>query len=216
MTTDIEAAVAVADESSPEARDGAAGRRGRPALPRARQTVSVRLSTAILLVVVVVLVLVVAALGWGMLSAGDDAAAARAEVSALRATADDRRHAEQVATQYAVGAAEMNFAQLGDWSTRLTANTSPELAAKLRQAAASMEQIIVPLQWVSTPTPIAAVVRSEQNGTYVVHCFVSVLTKNTQAANGMQSTATYTVTVDKGSGWQVTDVGGIDSALGGK
>lgn len=179
-------------------------------------TVSLRISTVVLSVVVAVLLLGTITLGWIAHQRGSDRDAARAEVTAMRSAADDRHRAEQVATDYSVGAADMNFKDLAAWSQRLTANTSPQLANKLKQAASSMEQIIVPLQWISTPTPITAAVRSEQNGTYVVTCFVSVMTKNTQAPDGVQSTATYTVTIDKNASWKITDVGGIDSAMSGK
>ncbi|RDI68368.1 hypothetical protein [Nocardia pseudobrasiliensis] len=183
---------------------------------RGETTVSMRLSTLILLGAVVLLAIGVLASGWGWYAAAGAREAARTDVAALRTASDNRHHAEQVAGDYALGAANMDFKNLPDWSKRLTANTSPELAHKLTQAATSMEQIIVPLQWVSTPTPIAAIVRSEHDGVYVVNCFVSVMTKNTQAPDGIQSTATYTVTVDKNADWKITDVGGIDSALGGK
>ncbi|MFF2555026.1 hypothetical protein ACFVUS_28760 [Nocardia sp. NPDC058058] len=179
-------------------------------------TVSIQLSTMVLLGVVAVLLLAAATLGWLALQRGSERDAARAQVAALHSTADDGKHAEQVASDYSVGAAQMDFKDLGSWSQRLTANTSPQLANKLKQAASSMEQIIVPLQWVSTPTPITASIRSEQSGIYVVTCFVSVMTKNTQAPAGVQSTATYTVTIDKNAGWKITDVGGIDSAMSGK
>lgn len=179
-------------------------------------TVSLRLSTVVLLGVVTALLLGTATLGWAAQQRGSDRDAARAEITALKSTADDRQHAEQVAIDYSFGAADMNFKDLAAWSQRLTANTAPQLANKLKQAAASMEQIIVPLQWVSTPTPIVATVRSEQSGIYVVTCFISVMTKNTQAPDGIQSTATYTVTIDKNADWKITDVGGIDSAMGSK
>ncbi|WP_330181635.1 hypothetical protein OHB26_35550 [Nocardia sp. NBC_01503] len=183
---------------------------------RSGGTVSVRLSTVMALGLAAVLLLATLVLGWVAYERGSDRDAARAEVAALGAAANDRHHAERVATEYSVGAADMNFKDLAAWSQRLTANTSPQLANKLKQAAASMEQIIVPLQWISAPTPIAATVRSEQGGSYVVTCFVSVMTKNTQAPDGVQSTATYTVTIDKNAGWKITDVGGIDSAMSGK
>jgi hypothetical protein len=35
-----------------------------------------------------------------------------------------------------------------------------------------------------------------------------------QAPDGLQSTATYSITVDSNKDWQITDVGGVDSALG--
>jgi Mce-associated membrane protein len=48
-----------------------------------------------------------------------------------------------------------------------------------------------------------------------VDCFVSVLTKNSQAPDGLQSTATYKMTVDSGNEWKITEISGIDSALDG-
>jgi hypothetical protein len=76
-----------------------------------------------------------------------------------------------------------------------------------------MEQILVPLQWNSTAHPLAAKVRSETGGVYVVDAFVSVLTKTAQASDPLQSTATYSVTVDSSKDWQITDVGGVGDAL---
>ncbi|MGW5113471.1 hypothetical protein [Nocardia sp. NPDC004123] len=135
------------------------------------------------------------------------------QVSALHSADADRAHAEQVALDYAVGAANMDFKDLNSWQTKLTANTTPDLSNKLKQAAGSMEQIITPLQWTSSSTPIVAKVRSESHGQFAVDCFVSVLTKNAQAPDGVQSTATYRLTIDKNANWVITEVGGIDSAL---
>jgi Mce-associated membrane protein len=110
----------------------------------------------------------------------------------------------------------MDFTKTAEWKERLTKGTSPELAKRLTDAATSMEQITAPLQWTSTSTPINATVRSVDDGKYVVDCFVSVLTKNTQAPEGVQSTATYSVTVDSNNDWLITDVGGIGAMLGSK
>ena len=137
------------------------------------------------------------------------------ELDQLHAQAANNAHAEQVALDYAVGAAGMNFQDLGPWRAELTAGTSPELTNRLTQAATSMEQIIVPLQWVATATPIVAKVSSDDNGVYTVDCFVSVSTTNSQAPNGIQSTATYKLTIDANNGWIITDIGGIDAALPG-
>ena len=59
-------------------------------------------------------------------------------------------------------------------------------------------------------------VRSANDGTYVVDSFVSVQTKTVQAPDPLQSTATYSVTIDSKNGWQITDVGGVGSVLGQK
>ncbi|MGW0037010.1 hypothetical protein [Gordonia sp. NPDC003376] len=135
------------------------------------------------------------------------------QMDAMRSAAADGSHAEQVALDYATGAANMNFKDLPAWNTALTAHTTPELTAKLKEAASSMEQVIVPLQWTSTARPIAASVKSHNGDVYVVNAFVAVTTKNAQAPDGVQSTASYTVTLDSAQDWQITDVGGVDGAL---
>ena len=118
-----------------------------------------------------------------------------------------------MALDYAVNAAAMDFKDLGAWKSRLVEGTSPQLKEKLSKAADSMEQILVPLQWNSTAKPLVAKVRSQEGGIYVVDAFVSVLTKTVQAPEGLQSTATYSITLDGNNNWQITDVGGIDAVM---
>ncbi len=79
-----------------------------------------------------------------------------------------------------------------------------------------MEQILVPLEWNSTAQPLVAKVRSDTNGIYVIDTFVSVLTKTTQAPDNLQSTATYSITIDSNDNWQISDVGGIGAVAGSK
>jgi Mce-associated membrane protein len=139
---------------------------------------------------------------------------ARSELSAQDRSASDRSHAEDIAADYAVNAAEMDYQNFNAWKVKLVNGTTPELKDKLTKAADSMQQILAPLQWNSTARPLAAKVRSEAGGIYVVDAFVSVLTKTMQAPDGLQSTATYSVTLDSKNNWQITDVGGIDAVLG--
>jgi hypothetical protein len=107
----------------------------------------------------------------------------------------------------------MNFQNLGVWKDKLVAGTSPELKDKLTNAATSMEQILVPLQWNSTASPLAAKVRSNTGSTYVIDAFVSVQTKTMQAPDPLQSTAAYSITIDASKEWQITDVGGIGAMV---
>jgi hypothetical protein len=130
--------------------------------------------------------------------------------------AADGRHAEQIALDYAVNAAVMDYKDLGPWKQNLVKGTTPELNDKLTKASTAMEQILMPLQWSSTAHPLAAKVRSHDNGAYVVDAFVSVMTKTVQAADSLQSTATYSVTIDSNNAWQITDVGGINAMVGDK
>lgn len=169
-----------------------------------RPTVTRRAGAILAAVVVSV---VIAVLGWNWHSAADG-------LDRRDADAANQRHAEQVALDYATGAAQMSFQNTQEWRGRLTKNTTPELTDRLSKAATSMEQLIGPLQWSSTAHPIAAKTESESNGVFHVICFVDVLTKNVQAPDGVQSTATYKLSIDRGKNWTITEISGIDSALG--
>ncbi|MDI9947696.1 MULTISPECIES: hypothetical protein [Rhodococcus] len=147
-------------------------------------------------------------LGWQLHGKTDD-------LNSMRDNADARSHAEQVALDYSTGAAQMDFRDLASWRSRLTSGTSDELADRLTHAASSMEQIITPLQWVATAKPVAAKVVSENNGSYTVTAFVKVLTTNSQAPDGIDSTASYQLTVDGRDNWKISDIGGDDASLGG-
>lgn len=137
------------------------------------------------------------------------------QLNSMRADTSNRAHAEQVALDYATAAAQMDFQDLGTWKDRLTAGTTPELRDRLTQAATSMEQIVVPLQWSSTAQPITAKATPGENGVYAVDCFVSVFTSNAQAPEGIQSTATYKLSIDSTDDWVITEISGIGPETGG-
>ncbi|MBE1549588.1 hypothetical protein GGC64_003612 [Mycobacterium sp. OAS707] len=139
---------------------------------------------------------------------------ARGQLDALARRADNNARAEKLALDYAVNAAAMNYQDLATWKTKLVAGTTPELTDKLTKAADSMQQILVPLQWTSSAKPLVAKVRSSTDGIYVVDCFVSVQTKTVQAPDPLQSTATYSLTLDSTKNWQINDVGGIGAVTG--
>jgi hypothetical protein len=170
--------------------------------PRRRLSLSVSLRGLLIGLLITALTATAATFAWLYLGVH------RELDSNARQTAD-RIHAEQVALNYAVDAAAMNFQDLNAWKAKLVAGTSPELKDKLTKAATSMEQILVPLQWNSTAHPLTAKVQSTAGGVYTVDCFVSVQTKTVQAPDALPSTATYSITVDSNKSWQITDVGGI-------
>lgn len=189
-----------------------AGAEGGPVgkTPRRWQlSTSISLRGLVLGAVIVALAAAVAALGWLY---GD----ARHQLDAQATQADNAAHAEKVALDYAVNAATMDFQDLQSWQVKLVAGTSPELSKKLSDAGTSMEQVLVPLKWSSTARPLVAKVRSTTGGVYVVDSFVSVQTKTIQSPDPLQSTATYSTTIDSNHNWQITDVGGVGSALGPK
>ncbi len=169
--------------------------------------VSLSVRTLIVSIVILVLVAGVGVMTW--LYFGE-----RGKVEAQLRQADNYHHAEQIALDYAVSAATMNFQDLNTWKAKLVNGTTPSLKDKLTKAATAMEQLLVPLEWNSTAQPLVAKVRSDTNGIYIVDTFVSVLTKTTQAPDSLQSTATYSITVDRNNGWQISDVGGIGAVAG--
>ncbi|MGW4846813.1 hypothetical protein [Nocardia brasiliensis] len=139
--------------------------------------------------------------------------AARSGIAERDTAAADIRHAEQVATDYAVGASTVDFADFNAWVARLKAGTTPQLANKFDTTAPKLREILTPLKWTSTANPIAAKVVSQAGGVYKINAFVTVNSTNAQNPDGGQTTVTYNVTVDRDAGWKVSDVGGIDGAL---
>jgi Mce-associated membrane protein len=176
---------------------------------QARRRVSVSVRTLLFTALVVALLGAIGTLSWLYLGA-------KAKLDNETRQASSNAHAERIALDYAVDAAKINFQDLNTWSAHLVKGTTPELKEKLNSAAKSMEQILEPLQWNSTAVPLAAKVRSSANGIYVVDTFVGVETKTMQAPDGLQSTATYSITIDSAHDWQISDVGGIGSVVGRK
>ena len=176
---------------------------------RRRRSVTLSVRGLATVAIVVALVAAVAAMSWLYLDA-------RHQLDAQTARSGNDAHAEKIALDYAVSAASMDYRDLPGWQVKLVAGTSPELNAKLTEAGKSMEQVLVPLKWSSTAQPLTAKVRSSTGGLYVVDSFVSVQTKTVQAPEALQSTATYSTTIDSNNNWQIIDVGGIGSAMGPK
>jgi len=171
--------------------------------------ITIPLRSLMIAVVIIALVGAAGALGW--LDVG-----VQRKLDAQGRQSVDNAHAEKLALDYAVNAAAMNFEDINAWKVKLVAGTNAELKEKLTQAATSIEQILVPLQWVSTAQPLMAKVRSGSGGTYVVDAFVSVMTKTVQAPEPLQSTATYSITLDSGKDWKISDVGAIGGLIGEK
>lgn len=192
-----------ASDSSEESKD----RQTLPDPHKEPRQISFTLRSAGVALVIGLLAVALGVSGWLYIST-------KAKLDEQNREAANRARAEEMAIDYAVNAAQMDYKDFAGWKVNLVKGTSPELTGKLTKAADSMEQVLAPLQWRSTARPLAAKVRSTSGGIYTVDSFVSVLTKTLQAPEGLQSTATYSVTLDSRNNWQITDVGGIDSALG--
>ncbi|MEV6768752.1 hypothetical protein AB0N05_09005 [Nocardia sp. NPDC051030] len=171
--------------------------------------VSVKLSTVAYGLAVVLALLLTAGPGIGWYRA-------HSELSDRDAAAAADKQAENVATEYAVGASTIDFKNIDTWTGKLAANTTPQLTNKFTATAPTLREIVNKLQWVSTATPITAKVMSETSGVYKVNVFLNVSSSSVQSQAGGQTTVTYTITIDKNSDWKITDVGGMDGALPGR
>jgi Mce-associated membrane protein len=211
-TTDVDEPVDESDVVSEEARatdDLDLDVVDKGSTPRNERRISLSVRSLSLGVLITALVAALGVMTWLYIGANGN-------VDAQTQQATDNAHAEQIALDYAVRAAVMDYKDLGPWKRALVDGTTPELGKKLTDAANAMEQILLPLQWSSTAKPIAAKVRSHDNGVYVVDSFVSVMTKTVQAPQDLQSTATYSVTINPADGWKISDVGGIGQVVGDK
>ncbi|WP_433560315.1 hypothetical protein ACQP1O_21600 [Nocardia sp. CA-151230] len=195
-STDEAPASAETESSSPASGD-------RTAAPR---TVSIRLSTVLISAGIALLTAVAvsfASLYW----------AARSTLADRDAKAADDRHAEQIATDYSLGASTIDYHDVKGWIGRLQSGTTPQLSAKFDATAPQLEQILLPLQWTSKAAPLSAGVISESGGIYKVNAYLTVTSTSAQTPDGAQTTVTYSLTVDRNSGWKITDVGGLQNAL---
>ncbi|MCV7353623.1 hypothetical protein H7K15_26325 [Mycobacterium parmense] len=193
------------------ASDGDPSEEAAPKTPRGKKSarrlrLSISLPSLVIAAVITALVAAVGVFAWLYVGA-------QHKLDAQSRQSDNNAHAERLAMDYAVHAAEINFGDLNAWKVKLVAGTSPALKEKLTKAGEEMEQILVPLQWSSTARPLVAKVRSDTGGAYVVDCFVSVLTKTVQAPSPLQSTATYSITIDSNKNWEISDVGGIGAVV---
>lgn len=177
-----------------------------PATERPGLTISLPRSTVVATAVAAVLLVLSATLGIVLWQSSGDLADRDA------AAANDK-HAEQIATDYAVGAATINYQDFNSWVAKLKSNTVPQLANTFDATAPKLQELMVPLQWVSTATPIAAKVESVSGSVYKVDVFVNVTSTNAQNPQGVQTTVTYSITIDANSDWKITDVGGTAAAL---
>ncbi|MGI5217826.1 hypothetical protein [Nocardia sp. CA-290969] len=173
---------------------------------RTAVTLSIRLSTV--LTALALTLLLAGALTFGLLWRS-----ARSELNHRDTVAAGNRHAESVAMTYALGASAIDFHDVKGWLTRLKAGTSPELSAKFDATAPQLEQILLPLQWTSKATPQSATVTSESGGVYKVNAYLTVDSTSVQTPDGVSTTVTYSVTIDRNNNWTITDVGGLHSAL---
>ncbi len=205
-------------EKEPEPKAAEAKSAPAPATAAAPAPKGIVMTPLMLALAALVVVLAVAATAFGFLwlSAASDRDAARDQAAVAAETQETNARAQDIAKKYAIGAATIDYQNLGAWRTALTAGTTDELANQLREASTQFEQVVVPLQWQSTATPLGTIVTSNKDGLITVNVFLNMVTKSTQRPEGIPSTATYTLTIDTKQDWKISDVRGMDAALSGK
>ncbi|MTE15930.1 hypothetical protein [Nocardia aurantiaca] len=174
--------------------------------PARGKTVQLKVSTLVTAVAAVLLVgaLVTVTVLWQ---------SARGDLSDRDGQAANDKRAEQVASNYAMGAADLDYSDFNAWTARLKSNTTAALASKFDATSSKLQEILVPLKWTSSPTLLSSQVITRDNGVYKVNVYLNVNSTNAQNPDGVLTTIYYTVNVDPKSDWKVTDVGGIDLPL---
>ncbi|MCS3779229.1 hypothetical protein [Tsukamurella ocularis] len=124
-----------------------------------------------------------------------------------RQEAADRARAEQIASDYAVKAATMDYRDLTPWLNGVKAGVTPELAKKFDSILDLMREVVTPLRLTSTGRASFAKTTSEVNGIYQVKVAVDVSSQNVQAPQGTVSTSTYSVSLDRNRDWIITEAG---------
>lgn len=167
-------------------------------------TLSVRSIVASLLLIVLVAAL-------GVFVVRD--ISARKDLNALRADVADRTAAENVAGRYAVNAATLDYRDLTPWIANMKKGVSPDLRKQYDLIGQTMDQVLTPLRMQTSADLIVAKTVSTSGDVFRVQAVVDVNTKSVQTPNGSNTTATYTLTLDRSKDWMITSVGDPTSAI---
>jgi len=145
--------------------------------------------------------------GAGLLFGVVDNLRVRHQLNDLRAEKANAAKAEQVASDYAVKAATLDYKDLTPWAANLKKGVSPELAKQFEVAVPAMSQILTPVRMSTTATLVSATTTSVAGDVFCVTAVVEVNTTSLQTPNGATSLAAYVLTLNKAADWQITAVG---------
>ncbi|MGU3292381.1 hypothetical protein [Williamsia sp. M5A3_1d] len=157
------------------------------------------LITAALVVVVLAVattVAIVSALGY------------RDDYRSLQSQNAQAQRAQDVASDYAVKAAEIDYRNFDPWFAALKTGVDDAMIKQFADTEPVLRQLLGQLQWVSKGTLVGSDIKSQNNGVYVVQVFVDVQVTNVQSPGGVKTTALYPITVDKNKNWAITDISG--------
>lgn len=118
------------------------------------------------------------------------------------------QRAKDVASDYAVKAAEIDHRNFDPWFTALKTGVDDAMVKQFTDTEPVLRQLLGQLQWVSKGTLVGSDIKSQNDGKYVVQVFVDVQVTNVQSPGGVKTTALYPITVDKNKNWAITDISG--------
>lgn len=162
-------------------------------------------------VAAVAVVALVAAVAFAVLWLTDDSAD---ELSALQDRLAVETEAKDRASEYALSVSQVDFRDLDAWRAALTDGVSEQLAPKLEGAVDVVGPWLTQMQYTADARLLAANVAESDGDRYVVQVFVDMTSRSAQTPDGVVATATYTVTMDRGSDWTIIDVGGVGALAG--
>jgi len=132
----------------------------------------------------------------------------RDDYTTLRDANADAQRAEDVASDYAVKAALINYRDFDPWFAALRTNVDDKMRQQFASSESVLRQLLGQLQWVSKGDLVGSDIKSQNNGVYVVQVFVDVQVTNVQSPGGVKTTALYPITVDRNKNWTITDISG--------
>lgn len=132
----------------------------------------------------------------------------RDDYTTLRGANSDAQRAEDVASDYAVKAALIDYRDFDPWFAALRTNVDDKMRQQFTSSESVLRQLLGQLQWVSKGDLVGSDIKSQNNGVYVVQVFVDVQVTNVQSPGGVKTTALYPITVDRNKNWTITDISG--------
>ncbi|HNP56913.1 MAG TPA: hypothetical protein PK331_09620 [Gordonia sp. (in: high G+C Gram-positive bacteria)] len=154
-----------------------------------------------------VLGLVGALVAFGLIFGVVDNIRVRGQLNDLRDQNANNAKAEQVAGEYAVRAATLDYKDLTPWAANLKKGVSGELSKQFDVAVPAMQQILTPIRMSTTATLVSSKTTDVAGDIYRVTAVVDVTTKSLQTPDGASSLAAYVLTLNKADNWMITAVG---------
>ncbi|MFE0748952.1 hypothetical protein [Gordonia sp. NPDC058843] len=138
------------------------------------------------------------------------------ELTSLTGKIAAEGEAERVAGDYALSVSKVDYEDIDAWRRALETGVTQQLKEKMGTAVDVVAPLLTQMQYVSTAEKLAATVAHSDGNAYVVRVFVDMDSTSRQTPDGVAATASYTITLDRGSDWTITDVGGLGAGLPGQ